>query len=1006
MTSSTARQESDDRAGGYRAHSLHIATLFALAVAQPLFNLAGRHPEFLLAHGMQTTAVASFALVLAFAFPLLAWVSLLAIARLSRRLETAAAAALVGFLCGLLVLQIFARTVPAPGPLLVTEAVGAGMGAMWLYRNLSAARLFLTVLSPSILIFPLMFLFSSRLMTGDSGQGAIAGGESQMPRVESQAPVVMVVFDELPLISLLDEQKKIDPIRYPNLAALVEEAHWLRNTTTVSEGTLISLPAILDGLYPVPGQDRLPTLSDHKRSLFTLLSRSHELNIHENISQLAPGGVSVRDLRLSSLLSDLKVLYLHLLLPVDLAASLPPVTESWKDFAGSPQPRRWTDFDADWAERGPKFRRFVESIQPSERPGLHFLHSMLPHASWKYLPDGRLYTLYESPGVAGVVGPNHDGVDVNQWQEDEWPVIQAYKRHLLQVAYVDTLVGSLVAHLKQQKLYDRSLLILTSDHGTAFRPGDSRRQVTSSNYPGIISVPLIIKEPFQREGHISDRNVETVDILPTILDILGAEVPWRLDGVPALGPGPARPEKTTFSDKGRRFRFDAALGKRDEFLRRQVDLFGSRGWTELFEMGPYPGLVGRKLTQLPILPARPNDPQVELEGRNFFENVDLGASFLLCLVRGRIEPPAETGKSVALAVAVGGVIRATTRTSPAVEENRLFTALVDPAVFRNGRNRVDVLLIEGSEDRPVLRYRRRSYTPTALRVTNEGEEVLALRGQGSVPVKPEAVRGWVVGGETETPHRYYVGGWVVDPQARALVSSVIALVNNRVVVSGPSQFERPEAVKMFGEPQLLRSGFHLEFQLPPNVTPATAQVRVLAITRQGTAGELYYPGQREYWPFSPGPPGVDATENYSWGETLTFGREGSVFSFLEDGWASPSAGMTWSTGKRATLRLQTESPPSSVLLEALFKPFLAPGRLDLQRVQVYLNGDMLGVWQASTNSFETYRLEIDAGSFPPGEPFTLEFRTPDSASPAALGAGADQRVLGLAMIWVRLGPES
>ena len=119
---------------------------------------------------MQTTSVVIFTFVLAFAFPLFVWVSLRAIVRVSRKLETCTAGALVGLLCGLLALQVFAKTVPAPGPLLVTEAVGIGIGAVWLYRNLKGVRLFLTLLSPSILIFPLMFLFSSRLITGDSGR--------------------------------------------------------------------------------------------------------------------------------------------------------------------------------------------------------------------------------------------------------------------------------------------------------------------------------------------------------------------------------------------------------------------------------------------------------------------------------------------------------------------------------------------------------------------------------------------------------------------------------------------------------------------------------------------------------------------------------------------------------------------------------------------------------------------------------------------------------------------
>ena len=182
MKNSRAQHGSDERAGGYRTHSLHIATLFAFAVAQPLFDLAGRHPEFLVAHGMRTTSLVIFALALALAFPITVCLLLLLLGKLSQRLESWMAALLVGLLSGVLVLQVFARTIPAPGPLLVTEAVGLGLGVAWLYTNSSQVRLFLTVLSPSILIFPLMFIFSSRLITGDSGR-------QPLPSVDSQTPV-------------------------------------------------------------------------------------------------------------------------------------------------------------------------------------------------------------------------------------------------------------------------------------------------------------------------------------------------------------------------------------------------------------------------------------------------------------------------------------------------------------------------------------------------------------------------------------------------------------------------------------------------------------------------------------------------------------------------------------------------------------------------------------------------------------------------------------------------
>ena len=46
---------------------------------------------------------------------------------------------------------------------------------------------------------------------------------------------------------------------------------------------------------------------------------------------------------------------------------------------------------------------------------------------------------------------------------------QSYQRHLLQVMFVDRLVGELIRQLQQENLYDSTLLVLTADHGASFR---------------------------------------------------------------------------------------------------------------------------------------------------------------------------------------------------------------------------------------------------------------------------------------------------------------------------------------------------------------------------------------------------------------------------------------------------------------------------------------------------------------------------------------------------------
>ena len=185
-----------------------------------------------------------------------------------------------------------------------------------------------------------------------------------------------------------------------------------------------------------------------------------------------------------------------------------------------------------------------------------------------------------------------------------------------------------------------------------------------------------------------------------------------------------------------------------------------------------------------------------------------------------------------------------------LDGNRVFTGMVDPSSFVDGLNRVEAFLIEEKRNHPNLRRLRRGGSPLFVEKTEGGAEYLVYESGNFAPFQQGVIKGWVVGGETETPERFFVGGWVVDQQESALVSSVVALVNGEVVATGFTQFERPEAVKMFENPALLLSGFRLEFHLPVDSAPGAARVRVLAVSG-GVAGELNYPRDTHFWPFSP-----------------------------------------------------------------------------------------------------------------------------------------------------------
>ena len=93
--------------------------------------------------------------------------------------------------------------------------------------------------------------------------------ESLRPDAPRPQTIVMVVFDELPLASLMGPGGRFDAERYPAFARLARGATWYRGATAVHDSTALAVPAMLDGRYPRPG-----TRSDvysHPANLFTLL---------------------------------------------------------------------------------------------------------------------------------------------------------------------------------------------------------------------------------------------------------------------------------------------------------------------------------------------------------------------------------------------------------------------------------------------------------------------------------------------------------------------------------------------------------------------------------------------------------------------------------------------------------------------------------------------------------------------------------------------------------------
>ena len=120
-----------------------------------------------------------------------------------------------------------------------------------------------------------------------------------------------------------------------------------------------------------------------------------------------------------------------------------------------------------------------------------------------------------------------------------------------EIAYVDSLVGKVLESLREKGVLDRTIIVVAADHGESLgEHGESSHAFFI--YDATVSVPLIIKVPSSKwKAKVIDAQVENVDIMPTILDLLGVAVPNEVQGrslVPLLAGSRAGAERMAYSE--------------------------------------------------------------------------------------------------------------------------------------------------------------------------------------------------------------------------------------------------------------------------------------------------------------------------------------------------------------------------------------------------------------------------------------------------------------------------
>ena len=531
----------------------------------------------------------------------------------------------IAALAAVVFVQALKDAIDAGDSLLILLALALGAAAALLYHRAEPVRSFLSVLSPAPILFLVLFLFFSDVSKIVLPEDASAKSAQGVSRV----PVVMVVFDEFPSTSLLGENGEIDAKRYPAFARLAKDATYFKNAQSVYDSTSRAVPAILDGNLPEIDK-RLPTASEHPNSLFTMLGESHSMNVSEEATSVCP-----RDLcedarldepfvdRLTSMTEDLGLVYAHVVAPPGIEGDLPTVSESWGEFGGggegggpaSPANGDQPDTRANLAsDRKGRFDEWIGKI-PAKKATLNFKHALLPHVPWQYLPDGRQYRRDGTEPIPQIS---------RQSYKDEGQVQQLQLRHLLQAAFADRQLGKTLDRLERRGLYDDALVVVVADHGVSFKKGQfDRRDVNRSNIDEITPVPLLIKRPGQDKGAVSPSVVQTIDVVPTIADVLGTKLPGEVDGRSAFSDEVKNRTKVSMLKRNLKGSITLSLEEfereRDEELAKKVRLFGTGDDPpdRLYRIGPNQDLIGTPAAQPAVRGARASSRRGRaVEGRH------------------------------------------------------------------------------------------------------------------------------------------------------------------------------------------------------------------------------------------------------------------------------------------------------------------------------------------------------------------------------------------------------
>ncbi len=159
-------------------------------------------------------------------------------------------------------------------------------------------------------------------------------------------------------------------------------------------------------------------------------------------------------------------------------------------------------------------------------PFFQWVHFFDPHDPWLIPPKEYLAKFGVQRGAADEMLTVYDA-DIN---------------------FMDSQIGRLIQAYKDRGLYDKTIIIVISDHGQGLEDHEWFRHRLL--YREQIHVPLIVRVPGAAQGKTIPDLVRNIDLLPTVAEVLGLELPDNVEGKSLMGliNGVAEPPRLAYAE--------------------------------------------------------------------------------------------------------------------------------------------------------------------------------------------------------------------------------------------------------------------------------------------------------------------------------------------------------------------------------------------------------------------------------------------------------------------------